>query len=126
MTYATNLELRKLTGTALADSILTEILNQADRHINAKLYAMGLSPSYGSDSLKGAALDLGQAGVLMRHRMDGTAPDSLTVGDLTMSTNIDEAIRYLTDRADKTVDAYADYTLTLESSRAKWVYKVNG
>lgn len=125
MAYTTNAKLTLLTGTALSTTIQDAILAQADREIDAKLYEAGLTPPGSDATLEAASLDLGIAGVFTRHRMDGTQPDSLRVGEVSSSDDIDAAITELKDRAMRLVDAYIAkaQAATRLSSR---IYKVNG
>lgn len=91
MGYSTYTELAALTGSELSQSILTAIIAQSDREIDTILANYDLSGS--GDTIKSASLELSIAGVLTRQRMDGTQPDSISVGQLTMGLNTHQAIQ---------------------------------
>lgn len=125
MAYSTNAELTALTGTALSTTIQDAIIAQADREIDAMLYEAGLTPPASDTMLKGASLDMSIAGVMTRHRMDGTQPSSLTVGGVSSSDNIDAAIRELRAKAVGSVNAYISKTKAAARLSSR-IYKVNG
>jgi hypothetical protein len=125
MSYCLYVEVASLTGTELAAATLDEIIAQADNEIDAQLYAAGLSPPGADSMLKAASLKLSTVGVMTRHRMDGTQPGSLSIGEFSMGDNIDAAIASLRDGAKQLVDNYIAKakTATYRSTR---IYKVNG
>ncbi|HOO04737.1 MAG TPA: hypothetical protein PLJ11_08460 [Methanomassiliicoccales archaeon] len=100
MAYSTTTELKNLTGTVLTDQILSDIIAQADRTIDAKLRKAGIT-SANSDDLKMVSLEYAIAGLFTRYRLDGTKPSSLSLGDLSMSDTIDAAIARHLDNGDK-------------------------
>ena len=109
MSYCTTTEVGYLTGTTLSDTIVGGIITESDRQVDAKLALYGLSG--GGDTCKSASLNLSVAGVLRRHQMDGTQPNSLGLGGISMSVDIESAIRTHTQRADVLIDEYARNTL---------------
>jgi hypothetical protein len=123
--YCTTTELQYQTGSELAEEVLEEIIAQADREVKGAIYMAGLTPPGANDLLKAASLNLSKVGVLTRQRMDGTHPSSQTVGDLTISDNIDAAILDLRKQAYLSITAYISQasTTAYQSSR---IYKVNG
>ncbi len=124
MSYCTTSELLALTGTELAEEVLEEIIAQADREVGAQIYSAGLTPPGSDDALKAASLKFSIAGVVTRHRMDGTAPGTLTVGDQTASDDPDTAIDALRAEAKELVRGYI--VRTKASTRGTWVKLVNG
>ena len=124
MPYCIYPELVNLTGSELTVNELNEIIVQADSEIDGLLYAAGLTPP-GSDSiLKAASLKLSIAGVVTRHRMDGTQPSSLSIGGLSLSDNLDGAITELRNGAKSLIDAYIRKA-TAALRQSSRIYKVN-
>jgi len=124
MAYCIYPELVNLTGSELTVNELDEIIVQADSEIDACLYEAGLTPP-GSDSiLKAASLKLSIAGVVTRHRMDGTQPGSLSIGGLSLSDNLDGAITELRNGAKSLIDAYIRKA-TAALRQSSRIYKVN-
>ena len=85
------------TGSAYTTAELQAFIDRADRQINAKLNAARVSGS--GDAVKEASLCLSTSMLLTRMRMDGSKPASLSVGGLSMSDNIDQAIETYEARA---------------------------
>lgn len=100
MMRATYTEIVNLTGSELPQTVLEEIINQADREIDAFLEANDV-PNADSGSLKAACILLSIAGVITRHRMDGTMPAGISVGGISLSDNPDAAIERLRNDAYK-------------------------
>lgn len=98
MTYCTVDEVKNLTGTDLSDAIVESVIEQSDREIDAILRANGISGGNAND-LKAASTKLSIAGVMTRHRMDGTQPSSLSIGDISTSDDINAAIAELKEQA---------------------------
>ena len=124
MAYCTTTELQYLTGSELAEEVLEGIIAQADREIQGMIYQAGLTPPAASDILKAASLNFSIAGVMTRHRMDGTQPGSLTVGDMTTSDDLNGAIDELRQKAEAMVNAYISQVSTATGLAAR-IYKVN-
>lgn len=125
MAYCIYLELKNLTGTELATDILDDIIAQADNEINSTLLASGISPPGANNMLKAASLKLSMIGVMTRHRMDGTQPGSLSLGDITLSDDINGAIAQLRSEARILINNYI-VSNNASTRRAERVYKVNG
>ena len=125
MAYCTTTELQYETGSELGEEVLEEIIAQADREIKGAIYQAGLVPPGASDILKAASLNLSIVGTFIRQRMDGTHPSSLTVGNLTISDNIDAAIDVLRQRAKALITAYISQASAATSLSSR-IYKVNG
>lgn len=106
MAYCTNAELTLLTGTTLSTAIQDGIIAQADREIDARLQASGVTPPTSDDSLKAASLNLGKAGIMTHNRMTRTQTKSTKIGDITIQDDLDAAIKALTEKAWLSVDAY--------------------
>ncbi len=106
MSLASRTELAALTGSSLDDAILQEILDQADREISARLALAEISAPSANDTLKAASLNLSIAGVLTRTRLDGSHPSSISVGDISVSDNLDTAILEFKTRSNELIDSY--------------------
>jgi len=104
MTYCSTTELVALSGSTLdATTILTPIIEAADREIDAYLAPHNLSGS-ASGACKQASLKLSMAGLLERglHTGDYQA----TSGDFTSSVNVVQAIEANRQRAFVLLDQY--------------------
>lgn len=125
MPYCIYPELVNLTGSELTVNELDEIIVQADSEIDACLYEAGLTPP-GSDSiLKAASLKLSIAGVVTRHRMDGTQPPQLNLsGILSADYSMDTAIQELRNGARLLIVAYIRKA-TAALRQSSRIYKVN-
>jgi hypothetical protein len=97
--YVTVDEMVSATGTTMERIPLARMCERVGRHISSRLSRAGLSNSYSDDALRTAALDLAVVDLLTRYRMDGTKPPSLTLGQFSMSDNIDGAIEGLKEEA---------------------------
>lgn len=125
MSYSTNAKLTQMTGTTLSSTIQDALILEADYEINSYLYAAGLTPPASDTTLEAASLKLSTALVMTRHRMDGTMPGSLNIGDFSMSDNLDGAISELRNGAKLLIDGYIAKTKAA-TYRATRIYKVNG
>ncbi|HSV41909.1 MAG TPA: hypothetical protein VLH13_00690 [Methanomassiliicoccales archaeon] len=109
MSYCTTAELVSATGSKYDTATLQALIDRADRQINSKLNAARVSGS--GDGIKEASLSLSTSMMLTRMRMDGTKPASLSLGGtLTMSDNIDIAIKELEARAWQLVEEHIAYS----------------
>jgi len=106
MAYCTNAELTLLTGTTLSIAIQDAIIAQADREINSRLRAEGLTPPASDDDLKAASLNMSKVGIITYNRMTGAQTKSVKIGDITIQDDLDTAIEALTESAWDSVDAY--------------------
>lgn len=111
MSYCSVAEVQALTGTNLSSSILTTYIALADAEIDAMLAEQYASGSAGSNVLKNASLSLVKVCILERYRIDGTKPNSLTIGDMSMGDNVDAAINGLRASAERMIDLYVKQTL---------------
>lgn len=122
--YCTNAKLTQMTGTTLSSTIQDAMILEADYEINGWLYEAGITPPGSDTTLEAASLKLSTALVMTRHRMDGTQPGSLSIGEFSMSDNIDAAITSLREGAKSLVDSYIAKVKTA-SYRSTRIYKVN-
>lgn len=106
--YCTYAEVLAMTGTAYPQATIEAIIVLADKELNARLSALGHAAAYTDVGLQEAGLNLSLARLLTRMRMDGTKPDMLTMGGLTMKDGIDAAIAGHRAAADVLIAAYAD------------------
>jgi hypothetical protein len=123
MAYCTYTELTQLTGSALSQSVLEAIIAQADREIDGILVKENLSGS-ATGLIKAASLELSIAGVITRHRMDGTMPSSITLGGLTMADNLDAQISQHRSNGLMYVQNYIDENSSYKDE--SWVFITNG
>jgi hypothetical protein len=123
VTYCTTAELVNLTGSALSSAILTAIIEQGDREIDAYLAPSGIGGA-ASGACKSASLELAKAGLLDYGRQAGTRSDQSTEGDYSETVQIEQAIA----RHRKTALALLDaYVAASDSTGTKQYYlrKVN-
>ena len=107
MSYCSTAELVSATGATYETAVLQALIDRADRQINAKLNAARVGGS--GNAVKEASLCLSTAMLLTRMRMDGAKPASLSVGGLSMSDNIDQAIKTYEARAWELVNEHIAY-----------------
>lgn len=108
MSYCSTAELVSATGATYETAVLQALIDRADRQINARLNAARVSGS--SDAIKEASLSLSISMLLTRMRMDGAKPASLSVGGMSMSDNIDQAIEKLETKAWVLVDDHIAFS----------------
>jgi serine/threonine protein kinase HipA of HipAB toxin-antitoxin module len=106
--YCTYAEVLAMTGTAYPQATVEAMIVLADKEMNAMLAAKGIAAAYTDTGLQEAGLNLTMARVLTRMRIDGTKPDMLTVGGLTMKDSVDAAITGHRTVAAQLVQAYID------------------
>jgi len=121
MSYCSTVDLVNATGAAYDTTTLQALIDRADRQIDARLRAARVAGS--GDAIREASLSLSIAMLLTRMRMDGTKPASLSLGGLSMSDNIDQAIKELQDRAWELVDEHIDH---FSPSRRYYVARSDG
>lgn len=121
MSYCSTAELVNLTGSTASATILQEVIDEADRQIDARLALAGLTGSGGA--IKSASMHLSIAGLLTRMRMDGEKPGSLSIPGLSMSDNIDAAIAEHRSSADQMLAVFIAYQTR---GNQIYLYKVNG
>jgi hypothetical protein len=112
MSYCTYAEVVAGTGTTLAQATVESLITYADAMIDSWLDEWDVTGS-ASSRLKVACILLTQAFLMRRRRLDGTQPNSLTIGEMSSSDNNDRAILDLEDRAKSIVDIYIRKTLGL-------------
>jgi len=105
-TYCAYTDLQYLTGSTLSQTILEAIITQAETKLDRLLAEKGLTGSGGNATLKAAALEFSMVGLYERYRLDGTQPGSVSVGDLSMSSNVDQAIALHNAEGLRLLDAY--------------------
>lgn len=86
---------------------LGRLIEQSDRQIKTWLALLGVSAPSSNDTLKTASFCLTTANLLTRFRMDGTKPSNLSIGDFSMSDDVDESIKNLRNEAKELTDEYA-------------------
>ena len=125
MTYCTTADVVNLTGSALSTPILTAIIEQGDREIDAHLAQYGVGPD--ASACKAASLELAKAGILDRMRLDGSQPDQSTEGDYSQTVQIESAIKRHRAAAFDILDRYVSAASAASASVSKYhVVKVNG
>lgn len=124
MAYCEYTDIQYMTGTTLSQTIIEAIIAQSDREIDGILSKVDLSGS-ATGLIKAASIELSIAGIITRHRMDGTMPSSIAIGGLTMSDNLDASINYHRELGLKYVQDFIDVSTT-SSAADNWVYIVNG
>lgn len=118
-TYCSTTELAALTGSTLdATTVLTPIIEAADREIDAYLAPYNLSAS-AAGACKQASIHLSAAGVYTRMQMDGTQPESITAAE------IDRAVARHRETAIKLLDLYIDDQTSTSGSNRAYVRRVN-
>jgi len=107
MAYTTSTEVAALTGSSLSSDTVSELITLADKEIDASLARDSLSITGSTPALIGvASLYLSSAFVLERQRGDGTLPDSVKAGDMSVLSKISEQIASYRSMAYKTLRDY--------------------
>jgi len=107
MAYCTAADVVALTGSPLSTSIIESIIEIADDEIDMELQRAGLSvPAQVPTMIELASLHLSAAKVLERQKIDGTSPDSASLGDFKVQNKLDEQIRAFKEKAKSYIDAY--------------------
>jgi hypothetical protein len=104
VTYCTTGELKNLTGSTLTDAILTAIIEQGDREIDAYLAPYGVGAD--ASACKSASLELAKAGLIDYSVQHGDRADMLTAGNTTETLNVDQMIRRYRAAAFDLLDRY--------------------
>ena len=104
MTYCTTAELVNLTGSALSTTILTAIIEQGDREIDAYLAPYGVGAD--ASACKSASLELAKAGLIDYSVQHGDRANMLTAGDTTEMLNVDQMIQRYRAAAFGILDRY--------------------
>lgn len=114
MTYCTVTDVKNVTGSDLSDTIVTAIIESADREIDAYLAPYGLSGSSSVGACKEASIKLSQAGI---YSMAGnTAPTEQLWNPAGM----------LRKAAFALLDYYIDNQTSLSGSKRAFVRRVDG
>lgn len=111
MAYCAYTDIQNTTGTTLSQTIIEAVIAQADREIDGLLSKAGLSGG-GTGLIKAASIEFSIAGIITRHRMDGTMPSSITLGGLSMSDNLDALISLHRANGMRFVQDYIDSNMT--------------
>jgi hypothetical protein len=121
--YCSTAELVEFTGSTLdATTVLTPLIEKADREIDARLARADVTGSAGNDDLKNACLDLATVNLVIRQQMDGSRPASLNLGgNLSFSNNLDALVRFLKADAESHIDSY----IATCDSGPTYIVKVN-
>lgn len=122
--YCSTDELVEFTGSTLdATTVLTPLIEKADRQIDARLEKAGLTGSSGDGYLKNACLNLATVNLVTRQQLDGSRPGSLSLGgNLSFSNNLGEVCKRLRDEADEAINVY----IATYGSGPTYIRKVNG
>jgi hypothetical protein len=125
MTYCSTTELIALTGTPLdVTTVLTPIIEAADKEINTYLVPYGLSGSSSVEAVNQASLKLAKAGLLDRglHTGDYQAAS----GDFESKVDVIRAIEALRKAAFALLDQYIDAQRSLSASTRVFGRRVDG
>lgn len=106
MSYCTYADIVAHTGTELAQSIVEALIADADRRINARLRAGGITPIGTDERLVSASISFTSAAIVTRGRLDGTAPSSQSVGGASVSDNKDSLAAQLKAEGEQAVSDY--------------------
>jgi hypothetical protein len=122
--YCSTAELVEFTGSTLdATTVLTPLIEKADREIDARLAEADVTGSAGDEDLKNACIDLATVNLIIRQQMDGSRPGSLSLGgNLSFSNNLDALVRFLRDDAKAHIESYIKTT----DSGPTYIVKVKG
>ena len=119
MAYSTSAAVVLLTGTTLdASTIVTPLIAQADKEIDAYLAGKGLTGS-ACDALETASIYITACKIADRERRTYAHPNQLGLGkDLSLSDNVDATIKAWRAIADNALTAYVRSNSTFRFERA--------
>lgn len=125
MAYCTVEELTVMTGSGLdPTTVLTPIIEAAERRVDATLARSGLAGSPGDADLKEASLHIAIALIVDRQRLTSERPDRLGLGgDLTIGNTTQSEIDYHERVAADAVTRYV--ARTSSTGRRVLVRRVN-
>jgi len=108
MGYSTYDDVVALTGTSLTQAEVEKLIEVADEEINSVLSREGISINTSSPptQIYLASLYLSSALVLERQRTDITMPDSMRLGDLSVSLELEKHIQSYRKMAKETLAQY--------------------
>lgn len=120
MTYVTVEVIRALSGTKIITADLQAMIDDAEAEVDARLAAAGVAGIPGDPTLRAAATCLTQVRIFNRGRLDGSHPDSRTMGtasgSITLSMNIGTAISQEQAKAEALISSYI--AVRLNAARA--------
>jgi hypothetical protein len=118
MRYVTVEEFATFVGSTSPRLTLAVVVENASAEITERLKYAGISGGGGS-TIKNVCMKLATADLITRYRMDGTKPESLTIGVISMKDGIDSAASTLRS------DAYDLLTKYIEDNgQSKYRYYV--
>ena len=104
--YSAYTDIENLTGSTLGQTVLEAIIDQGERDIDSWLAKKDLTGSSGDSHLKSASINMGIYYLLLRYDLDGTKPNQLSIGELTMQSNVDGRMDRCLQNAKDEVDIY--------------------
>ena len=104
--YSAYTDIEALTGSTLGQTILDAIIEQGERDIDSWLAKADLTGSAGDGYLKGASINMAIYYLLVRYDLDGTKPNQLSTGELSMQSNVDGRMDKMLSQAKALVDIY--------------------
>lgn len=106
MAFCTYADVLAHTGTDLIQATVEALIADSDRRIKGMLKSKGLTAPTSDDTLTSASIALTKAKVLMRKRLDGSRPNSISVGGVSRSDSNDTIVRALEDEGLELVTSY--------------------
>jgi|Deesub1362A_J573_1020465.scaffolds.fasta_scaffold04856_6 hypothetical protein len=107
MTYSTATDIKILIDTALDDTIILQVIAEADSRIDDELTREGLSVSSPVPSLiKRASKYIASALILERDWISGATPDDFRIGDFAQKIKIENQIEKLEQRGLNSLKEY--------------------
>jgi hypothetical protein len=116
MRYATVEDLQAITGSTNERLVLGRVIENTTQEVFQYLNKAGVSGS--GNVIKAATLKLATADLMTRWRMDGSKPQSLTIGVISMKDDNDGAIANLRQEAWELLHRYV--MSTSQFSRYRW------
>jgi hypothetical protein len=114
-TYANILARAGRAASYLTQTVVEELITDAGLEIDARLADRELANDEGDSTLKAACIELTLVRIFTRRRLDGTMPKSLSIGGLSMSDDIDTAIRQHQSKGDELVDKYVSKNTSMST-----------
>lgn len=118
MRYVTVEEFASFSGSTSPRITLATVIESASAEITERLKYAGLSGG-GGPTIKNVCMKLATADLITRYRMDGSKPESLTIGVISMKDGIDAASMTLRTDAYALLEKYI-----IDNGQSKYRYYI--
>jgi len=104
--YCSVEDLKDFSGSGVQRIILGKCIELATQEINERLLFSGVSGAGGSGVIREICLKLAAGILLDRYRMDGTKPEMIQIGEISMRDGVDNALHLLRNEGHELLNKY--------------------